>query len=362
MSSATAVDPAPSATPEPGPRHHRLRLTFGVIARVWLWFLVGCLLVTFVPMLFGWRPYIIESGSMEPRIKVGDVVLASPEQDAQKLLGRVTTFDDPDREGKVKTHRVIKINDDGTLQTKGDANQTPDSVAVSLDQVRGIGRLLVRWVGLPLIWFTTGAWLKLALFLLSLLLACLAVANDREDDEEEDDTDTDPPNLELVPGAAPVSDSATPTQIAATKPFKLPGQLERWSANPLTARLAVRLGFVAFASAVLLLPTTLAAFAATTNNGTESWSVPNWDYTTEAKALGPYLYWKLDETGATVASQTAADASGNNHPGQYNGNLAPNVTATYFTRGVDGAFVTDTPDTGVTLNSPLSCINTVSTT
>src|SRR3954447_21556526 len=211
MSSATAVDPVPSATPEPGPRHHRLRLTFGVVARVWLWFLVGCLLVTFVPMLFGWRPYIIESGSMEPRIKVGDVVLSSPEQDPQKLLGHVTTFNDPGRPGKIKTHRVIKINDDGTLQTKGDANQTPDSLAVPLDQVRGIGRLLVRWVALPLIWFSAGAWLKLALFILSLLLACLAVANDREEDEEEeddDDTDPDPPNLELIPGAAPVSESA----------------------------------------------------------------------------------------------------------------------------------------------------------
>ena len=94
---------------------------------------------------------------------------------------------------------------------------------------------------------------------------------------------------------------------------------------------------MALASAVLLLPTTIAAFAATTNNGSESWTVPNWDYTTQANLLGPYLYWKLDETGATVASQTAADASGNGRTGQYNGNLVPNVSATYFTRGITGA-------------------------
>src|SRR3954470_6279879 len=205
MSSVIAVDDAPSSTPEPGVPHHRLRLTFGVIARVWLWFLAGCLLVTFVPVLFGWRPYVIESGSVGTPIKVGDGVLSTPEHDPQKLLGHVTTFNDPGRPGKIKPHRVIKINDDGTLQTKGDANQTPDSLAVPLDQVRGIGRLLVRWVALPLIWFSAGAWLKLALFILSLLLACLAVANDQEDEEEdEDDTDPDPPNLELIPGAAPV--------------------------------------------------------------------------------------------------------------------------------------------------------------
>ena len=92
--------------------------------RIWLWFVAGCLAVTIVPMLFGWRPYVIESGSMQPRIKVGDIVIASPNHNPQQLLGHVTVFQDPDFPGKVKTHRVIQIAKDGRLVTKGDANQT----------------------------------------------------------------------------------------------------------------------------------------------------------------------------------------------------------------------------------------------
>ena len=60
--------------------YSRLRLAAGIVGRTWLWFLAGCLLVTVVPMLFGWRPYVIESGSMSPRIKVGDIVLSAPAQ------------------------------------------------------------------------------------------------------------------------------------------------------------------------------------------------------------------------------------------------------------------------------------------
>ena len=94
----------------------------------------GCLVVTLLPLLFGWRPYVVESGSMSPRIKVGDVILAAPEHDPKKLLGHVTVFHDPEpsRAGTVKSHRVVTINPDGTLTTKGDANPTVDSVHLQL--------------------------------------------------------------------------------------------------------------------------------------------------------------------------------------------------------------------------------------
>ena len=59
-------------------------------------------------MLFGWRPYVIQSGSMMPRIKVGDIVIASPNHDPKLLLGHVTVFQDPDfPDRRIKTHRVI---------------------------------------------------------------------------------------------------------------------------------------------------------------------------------------------------------------------------------------------------------------
>ncbi len=105
---------------------------------------------------------------------------------------------------------------------------------------------------------------------------------------------------------------------------------------------------------VLAIPTTGAAFTASTTNSADTWSVPNWSYTTEVNALGPYLYWKLDETGTAT---TAADSSGNSRTGTYN----PSGGATDFTRLADGALVTDTPDRAVQLGAN-ACINTTSTT
>ena len=60
-------------------------------------------------------------------------------------------FDDPGNPDQVVTHRVISIYEDGTLQTKGDANPTPDSLPVDVESVDGLGRLLVRFVGLPVV-------------------------------------------------------------------------------------------------------------------------------------------------------------------------------------------------------------------
>ena len=48
-----------------------------------------------------------------------------------------------------KAHRVIGVNDDGTLSTKGDANITADTSPRADRDVRGLARLLVEFVGLP---------------------------------------------------------------------------------------------------------------------------------------------------------------------------------------------------------------------
>ena len=45
----------------------------------------------------------------------------------EDTVGRVITFDNPGPEGHILTHRVVSIDEDGSLVTKGDANPTPDS-------------------------------------------------------------------------------------------------------------------------------------------------------------------------------------------------------------------------------------------
>ena len=60
MATLHAVEPASSPARPPSVPYDRWRLAAGIVGRTWLWFLAGCLLVTLVPILFGWRPYVIE--------------------------------------------------------------------------------------------------------------------------------------------------------------------------------------------------------------------------------------------------------------------------------------------------------------
>lgn len=41
--------------------------------------------VAVAPLLFGWGSFIIKSGSMEPSISVGDVVIARPFEIGEKV-------------------------------------------------------------------------------------------------------------------------------------------------------------------------------------------------------------------------------------------------------------------------------------
>jgi signal peptidase I len=309
----------------PGQPYSRIRLTLGVLGRAWMWFVGACLLITIVPMAFGWHPYVILTGSMGPNIESGDIVLSSPDPQTDQLLGRVVVFEDPNKPGHVLTHRVIAVNGDGTLTTKGDANPTPDSSPVDVEAIDGLGRLLVRYVGLPVIWARTGNWAMIILHLALIVGAMVAAAHDYEPDDDDDSQ---------LPG------SPAPTPSG--------GWLREVVHTP-----ASFLGLLVIAE-VLMVPATGAAFTASTTNSANTWGVPNWLYTTEVNALGPYLYWKLDETGTAT---TAADSSGNGRTGTYN----PSGGATDFTRLADGALVTDTPDRAVQLGTN-ACINTTSTT
>lgn len=349
--------PANDAPVPEEPGYGRVRLTAGVLGRVWLWFLAGCLVVTLVPVLFGWRPYLIQSGSMEPRIQVGDVVIAAPEHDPQALLGRVTVFTDPDRPDRNKTHRVVQIADDGALVTKGDANPTPDSQHVAMSEVQGLGRLLVRFVGLPVIWAQTGQWLWLLLFGASVGLAVRWVSRDHESEPLDDSGEggpgdgTDGDRRLLVADGSAVTKSGL--DIAATRPSPL---VRRARAN----RWAWRAGYATMLTVALVLPTSAAAFSATTKAAASTWAVPNYSYTAEVNGFHPYLYWKLGETNTSTgtAGRTAADSSGNGRDGQYN----TNGGTAYFTKGTPGAISEDLPGGAVTLKNASSCINTKSTT
>jgi signal peptidase len=100
---------------------------------------------------------VVTTGSMQPAINPGDIVLSAPPEDDVTLAeGTVITFRDPVREGELLTHRIDTVQPDGSYVTRGDANSTADSYQVTTDEITGVGRLLVPSVGLPRVWLDEG--------------------------------------------------------------------------------------------------------------------------------------------------------------------------------------------------------------
>ena len=92
-----------------------------------------------VVKIFGYRTYIVSSGSMEPYLKVGDIILVDKVDSAQEIkVDDIITFTQGD--GKDITHRVIEIkdvNDNRSFVTKGDNNNDNDPNEVKFENIRG---------------------------------------------------------------------------------------------------------------------------------------------------------------------------------------------------------------------------------
>lgn len=86
----------------------------------------------------GFQTRIVTSGSMEPAIKTGSIVIVRPSEVYED--GDIITFYERGKEELPTTHRIIGSElAEGRLQfiTQGDANKDPDQRPVSADQVVG---------------------------------------------------------------------------------------------------------------------------------------------------------------------------------------------------------------------------------
>lgn len=90
------------------------------------------------PSFFGIKAYVIVSGSMQPELNIGDIVIVKKQKSDKIQVGDIISF----REGEtIITHRIIEINEkDGEKQfiTKGDYNNAKDSNAVKYESVEGV--------------------------------------------------------------------------------------------------------------------------------------------------------------------------------------------------------------------------------
>lgn len=95
-----------------------------------------------VPKIGGYSPLIVLTGSMEPEIMSGDLIIVKQIDGSEVKVGDVIAFFDPDGNGtSILTHQVIEIiEENGALsfRTQGIANNTADRLPVSADKLVGI--------------------------------------------------------------------------------------------------------------------------------------------------------------------------------------------------------------------------------
>ncbi|NTU46371.1 signal peptidase I [Candidatus Roizmanbacteria bacterium] len=87
-------------------------------------------------VLGGYRSFVVQSGSMEPTIMTGDIVLIQSQ--SQYMKNDVVTF--KNEEGRIVTHRILKADLSKTPQvftTKGDANAVEDANTITQDSILG---------------------------------------------------------------------------------------------------------------------------------------------------------------------------------------------------------------------------------
>lgn len=140
-----------------------------------------------VPQVVGANhSFVILSGSMEPTVSPGDVVIV--DASAAIAVGDIITFDD----GKEvpTTHRVVGI-EDGQYVTQGDANQNPDTQRVAPGDVLGGVTLTIPFIGHVILWVNTPTgYVSLVVAPLVLLVASELFVWARSDDDTGDGEET----------------------------------------------------------------------------------------------------------------------------------------------------------------------------
>lgn len=115
-----------------------MKIVSGMI-RVLLWVVyavIAAALLLNVPIVGGYRPVVILSGSMKPAYPVGSIIYYKKAAFQDIKVGDAITM--RLGEDSLATHRVVEKNETNQeFTTKGDNNPTPDNEPVSYERVVG---------------------------------------------------------------------------------------------------------------------------------------------------------------------------------------------------------------------------------
>ena len=132
------------------------------------------LLTTFFKTPGNYAVKIVKSGSMEPAIKTGSVIVIKP--DAEYKVGDIITFGKDDKRNIPTSHRISAVRMvQGKMlyTTKGDANNASDAKEISQNEI--IGRVVFK---IPYLGYVLDMAKKPIGFFLLIVIPALAIVYD----------------------------------------------------------------------------------------------------------------------------------------------------------------------------------------
>lgn len=141
-----------------------------------------------MPKVLGIASAVVVSGSMEPEISVGDVVIVKEQDDY--FVGDVIMFYNA-ASGDYTTHRIIEKTE-GLFRTRGDNNDSADVGFVSKENIVGKVVLTVPFVGTVIgyVQNPVGLVVIVAVGVAIIFLPDLCLKRSKKGDEKEENSDS----------------------------------------------------------------------------------------------------------------------------------------------------------------------------
>lgn len=135
-----------------------------------------------VPSFFGWKPFIVLTGSMETEINAGDVAVVKEIDTKTLQVGDIIAFK---KSNVVTTHRIVAVetDEDGNLvfTTKGDNNNTEDNSKVYEYEIEGKYEFKIANLGNVAVFIQTPTGMIACLSIPIALIIIIQIIQSRQD-------------------------------------------------------------------------------------------------------------------------------------------------------------------------------------
>ena len=126
-----------------------------IVSTIILIVLIALVATMVLPRVFGIKPLVVLSGSMEPKFHVGSLLYVEKASPDDVEVGDAITFYLGDSD-TVVTHRiVVKDQTNQTFTTKGDANEENDGAPVPYSNLIGKAIFSIPYLGFLAAYLTT---------------------------------------------------------------------------------------------------------------------------------------------------------------------------------------------------------------